>query len=263
MAWNFVYAQDIGDRSEQQDRVAIFHSDDDESHVLVIADGMGGQGDGSVAAQTVIDIASRRFRRGVLEPSAFLQKVFLEAHDAILSLSENSSSAPGSTGVILYLTDTEAHWTHVGDSRLYQFRDKGIFNRTSDHSVAELIREHGNDSNSDSEVEVPQDQLYMCLGGSNEVTPESYASVVKPGDFFLLCSDGFWNQIDVEDTFRDTHRTAMDQEKAETLVEIARKQGKNKGDNISLAWANWEGGASHKKPEFLNRLIGLFGKHRL
>ena len=263
MAWIFACAQNIGDRSEQQDRVAIVHSDDDESHLLVIADGMGGQGDGSAAAQTVIDIATRRFRRRVLEPTAFLQKVFLEAHDAILSLSESGISAPGSTGVILYLTDTEAHWTHVGDSRLYQFRDMGIVNKTSDHSVAQLIREHGDGSNGDSDIEIPQDQLYMCLGGRNKVNPESHSSVVKPGDSFLLCSDGFWNQIDVEDTFRDARRTAMDQEKAETLVELARKQGKGRGDNISLAWANREGGASHKEPGFLNRLIGLFGKHRI
>jgi len=260
MAWNFACAQDIGDRREQQDRVAVIHSDDNRSHILVVADGMGGQGDGSAAAQTVIDITSRRFSLGAIEPKVFLQEVFHEAHDAILTLSERGNSTPGSTGVILYLTDKEAHWTHVGDSRLYQFRDNVIVNKTSDHSVAQLFQEHSDGANYDTEIEVSQDQLYMCLGGSNEVNPESHGSVVKPGDFFLLCSDGFWNQIDVEDTFRDAHQAPMGQEKAETLVGLARKKGNGSGDNISLAWASWEGRASHKMRGVPNRLIGLFRK---
>ena len=260
MTWQYASALTIGDREEQQDRVAIFHLEDREAHLLVVADGMGGHNDGAAAAQTVIDIASSRFDQGMIEdPRKFLEDICLDAHEAILTLSENRTSAPGSTCVIAYLTATQAYCVHVGDSRLYQFHGGRLIHKTSDHSIAQLIEEQEGSLDDEARPSAPQNQLYMCLGGNNGLSPEFYASQVSAGDFFLLCSDGFWGQLDVEQIFAGTDGTAIDQEYAGELVQLASQQGQGKSDNICLAWAYRENDpAESEKPGFLKQLIAWF-----
>lgn len=260
MTWQYASALTLGDREEQQDRATILHLEDREAHLLVVADGMGGHKDGAAAAQTVIDIASRRFNQSKIEdPRAFLENICLDAHDAILALSENRASAPGSTCVIAYLTASHAYCVHVGDSRLYQFHGGSLIYKTSDHSIAQLMTEHESEPGDETRPPAPQNQLYMCLGGNNELSPDFYTSEVSAGDFFLLCSDGFWGQVDVEEIFARTDGTAIDQEYAGQLVQLASRQGQGKSDNICLAWAYREDNpAGSEKPGFLKQLIAWF-----
>ena len=257
MTWQYASALTIGDREEQQDRVAIFHLEDNEAHLLVVADGMGGHEDGGAAAQTVIDIASSRFNQSTKEdPRKFLDNICLDAHKAILALSNNCTSAPGSTCVIAYLTDKQAYCVHVGDSRLYQFHGGRLIHKTSDHSIAQLMEEHESDLKDEARHSAPQNQLYMCLGGNNELIPGFYASKVSAGDFFLLCSDGFWNQVDVEEIFSRIEGTAIKQDYAGQLVQLASKQGQGKSDNICLAWAyRRDDPTEREKLGFLKQLI--------
>jgi serine/threonine protein phosphatase PrpC len=257
MTWQYASALAIGDREEQQDRVAIFHLEDRAAHLLVVADGMGGHQDGAAAAQTVIDIAASRFNQSTIDdPREFLENICLDAHNAILTLSDDGASAPGSTCVIAYLTDSQAYCVHIGDSRLYQFHDGRLIHKTSDHSIAQLMEEQEGDLNDETRPSAPQNQLYMCLGGNNALTPEFYASKVSAGDCFLLCSDGLWNQVDVEAIFAQTDGVAIDQDYAGHLIQLASQQGQGKSDNICLAWAyRKDAPAERGKPGFLKRLI--------
>jgi serine/threonine protein phosphatase PrpC len=121
------------------------------------------------------------------------------------------------------------------------------------------MKEHESDLKDETKQSAPQNQLYMCLGGNNELSPEFYASKVSAGDFFLLCSDGFWDQVDVEQLFTRTDGTAIDQEYAGQLVQLASQQGQGKSDNICLAWAYREDDpAESEKPGFLKQLIAWF-----
>ncbi len=260
MTWKYASALTIGDREEQQDRAAIFHLENGEAHLFVVADGMGGHKDGAAAAQTVIDIASSRFNQDRIDdPGKFLGDICLDAHNAILALSENRTSAPGSTCVMAYLTAGQVYCVHVGDSRLYQFNNGRLIYKTPDHSIAQLMSEHESDLEDGASHSAPQNQLYMCLGGNNELSPEFYTSKVSAGDFFLLCSDGFWDQVDVEKIFAKTDGAAIDQEYAGQLVQLASQQGQGKSDNVCLAWAYCEDDpAERKNPGFLKQLIAWF-----
>jgi len=260
MTWQYASALTVGDRKEQQDRVAIFHLEDREAHLLIVADGMGGHHGGAAAAQTVVDVASRRFNQDVIdEPRTFLENICLEAHDAILALSENRASAPGSTCVIAYLTAGQAYCVHVGDSRLYQFNGGRLIHKTSDHSIAQLMQERENNQEGETEHAAPQNQLYMCLGGNNELSPDFYASKVSAGDIFLLCSDGFWGQVDVEEIFTKINGVAIDQDYAGQLVQLASQQGLGKSDNICLAWVHCQGDPKKReKSGLLQKLITWF-----
>ena len=60
MSWQYASALTIGDREEQQDRVAIFHLEDSEAYLLVVADGMGGHEDGLISLGTTLEEAATR-----------------------------------------------------------------------------------------------------------------------------------------------------------------------------------------------------------
>jgi serine/threonine protein phosphatase PrpC len=61
MPWQFSLASDIGGRSEQQDCLEMLSLNSGDTHLVVVADGMGGHRDGALAARTVIETARRRF----------------------------------------------------------------------------------------------------------------------------------------------------------------------------------------------------------
>ncbi len=254
MSWKFTSAIDIGNRSEQQDRVAILHSEN-TTHLLIVADGMGGHEDGALAAQTVIDVATRHFHNDDFSnPGEALEKICLDAHQTISKLSHKSASAPGSTCVLLYLTDSEAYWAHIGDSRLYQFSNNRCMFKTTDHSMIELMETQNELPEQDAAT---QNQLYMCLGGSNDVVAEVMGISINPGDQFLLCSDGLWGQLDVEASLL-ANNGDFDQSFADQLVKTSRNQADGKSDNICLAWASRQEPSMQEKSNWIRRLFKFF-----
>lgn len=237
MRWRFGTASDIGDRAEQQDRVAIVQSSDGDDYLIAVADGMGGYQGGALAAQAVIDTVMRSFEKApVTDPLAFLETLCHEAHQAVMEFTECDDHSPGSTCVLLYLYGDEAYWAHVGDSRLYHFRNGKALTRTLDHSMVQLLVSEGKMSEEEMATSPLQNQLYMRLGGSRPPNPELGAAQVQKGDLFILCSDGFWESVDPEEV--STFLTEDDLEAAvKRLVKLASARGGEGGDNVALAIA--------------------------
>ncbi len=250
--WRFVSITDIGDREEQQDRLAIFHSTNHHCHLLVVADGMGGHEKGDWAAQTVLDTASAMFKEcPVNNPAQFLRDICYQAHELISAQTGKTGLPPGSTCVILYLTQTEAHWVHVGDSRLYHFQAGRYVTSTRDHSIGQLIKENA------ASKEGKQNQLYMCLGGDNEITPEYDYAPLSKQDLFILCTDGLWGQLPADLASLDASLGNTLAERMKKLVDDAKQQQPGRSDNISLLAAYREHAPN---PGFRRRIEKWFGK---
>lgn len=241
MAWHFSSAAAIGGRKAQQDRVAILHSPDGNSHLLLVADGMGGHHHGALAAQAVLDCAESSFGEDSgADPLRFLERLCAQAHARILALADGSERPPGSTCALLYLRYGEAYWSHVGDSRIYHWRGGELLHRTRDHTAAELLRYGGGGS---AVPGVAGHELYMCLGGRHSLEPDFESSDVHGGDLFLLCSDGFWRYLDSEGLGSGLS-AGIDSGTAAELVARAAASAGDGGDNISLALAYWEDAGS-------------------
>jgi serine/threonine protein phosphatase PrpC len=258
MSWQFSLASDIGGRSEQQDCLEMLSLDDGDTHLVVVADGMGGHRDGAQAARTVIETARRRFNSGpVSDPRTFLQELCLESHQGISALGANEPRSPGSTCVVLYLNGPEAYWAHVGDSRLYHFRNGKLLNRTQDHSVAELMVSQGRLKETDAATNALQNQLYMRLGGNEPPVPDFGASEVEAGDIFMLCSDGFWSHVEPQEVLKSLKEIPFDNDGAGHLVDMARERGGSTGDNISLVLVRWNTGGAQTNRGLLARVFAL------
>jgi serine/threonine protein phosphatase PrpC len=258
MPWQFSMASDIGGRSEQQDCLEMLSSDSGDTHLVVVADGMGGHRDGALAARTVIETARRHFNSGrTSDPRAFLQGLCLESHQAISDLGGNEQRSPGSTCVLLYLNGPEAYWAHVGDSRLYHFRNGKLLNLTQDHSVAQLMVSQGRLQETDAATSALKNQLYMRLGGNELPEPDFGASEVEADDIFMLCSDGFWSSVEPQEVVTNLEGLPIDKEGAGHLVEMARERGGEAGDNISLALVRWNPGRAQTNMGVLARILAL------
>ena len=241
MAWQFGVASDIGGRDEQQDRVEVIASPHGDDYLIVVADGMGGHHGGALAAQAVVDSSKDYFNKAsISDPLSSLEKLCSQAHQTIVDVGEQGSQSPGSTCVMLYVSADEACWAHVGDSRLYHFRNGEVLTRTQDHSMVQLLVSRGEMTEAEMADSPLQNQLYMRLGGEQLPKPELGAAEVQQGDVFMLCSDGFWESVDQEEVSTTLSEYDLE-DAAERLVKLAKERGGNGGDNITVAMARMDG----------------------
>lgn len=226
----------LGAREEQQDRVAVFHSGGE--FLLALADGLGGHESGAQAAQAVVDAAARLFSARetppASDPKKLLLDIVLQAHCRMQSGAENAISRPGSTCVLLHLTRSRATWAHVGDSRLYRFRDGRLKGRTLDHSVVELLRLKGKIEEAQMKTHPDKNRLLEALGVAAPPEAECDAAPVAPAAGFLLCSDGLWENT-TEKQLEKAMRAANLQAGIDRLARQAQANGAAACDNISIA----------------------------
>jgi serine/threonine protein phosphatase PrpC len=232
-------AQHIGDRSEQQDRVAIFPSQRAKGTALVIlADGAGGYAGGAQAAQQVMATATQLFENFSPKTDSaerLLGEMIQEAHTVIKLNRVLTEEEPHSTFLAMVLQPERADWAHVGDSRLYHFRGARLQSRTSDHSLVEQMIRNGELKESERRTFPSKNMLLQAIGGPETPAPSFSATLpLQAEDTFLLCSDGLW------DYFTDAELSKVlsmlpPRKAAETLIRSARTRAQGRGDNCSLA----------------------------
>ena len=191
----------LGNRSCNQDRFISVETD--EGVLLVLADGMGGQAYGEVAAEILTEQARRDYlatERPITDIAGFLRDVLLRSHHAIndFGLHQQPVVTPGSTGVLCLIQNNQATWAHVGDSRLYLYQQGLPIYRTTDHSYVEQLFQKGKISRWEQENHPQRNQITECLGVRPEEPQITVSSTVglKPGDIIMLCSDGLWGPLD-------------------------------------------------------------------
>jgi PPM family protein phosphatase len=124
---------------------------------------------------------------------------------------------------------------HVGDSRAYLIRERRLEQLTEDHSlVAELVRS-GKLSPEEAEAHPQRSVITRALGTDPDVDVDTFSVATKPGDLFLLCSDGLTSMVDDETILREVERNRADlRAAAKALVRAANKGGGD--DNITVVF---------------------------
>ncbi len=233
-------AEHIGDRPEQQDRVAIITSPRHPQGLLaVLADGMGGRTGGRMAADQAIATATHVFRDMAEQDAGglagLLKMMADEAHTVIRLSALSSEKEPHATFVAVILRKNYAIWAHAGDSRLYHFRGEKLLHRTSDQTYAGHLRAAGRVKEADEAEQRYKHMLVSSLGlkrSPDLVIGESGA--LQVGDTFLLCSDGLWAYFTDEEFGAALARFSL-REASDFLVNLARERAQGRGDTLSLA----------------------------
>lgn len=201
--------------------------------LFVVADGMGGAQAGEVASR----IAVESFQQGLgdtAEPEAALAALALAANSHIHELSHANveQAGMGTTLTALYVGEEEVSIAHVGDSRAYCLRDGELLRLTDDHSlVDELIRQGR--LTPEEAVEHPQRSVITrALGpeGTVEIDTRSYRA--RPGDVYLLCSDGLTTMVGEDVLAAELLAHPRLRDAGEALVRVANEAGGR--DNITV-----------------------------
>lgn len=248
MKFSIFQASRQGGRRYNQDRLAYAYSR--EALLMVIADGMGGHFHGELAAQIAVQMLSDSFRGKarptVARPAEFLREGFLNAHHAIndYARAHQLTESPRTTCVACVVQDGSAYWAHSGDSRLYYFRAGRPLYRTRDHSLVQQLFEQGRISAAQMATHPDRNKIYSCLGGNNFPEVElSHEIAMRDNDVLLLCSDGLWGQLDLNEISAILEKfplnTAVPQ-----IMDHAELRGGEKGDNLSAIALRW-GDESH------------------
>jgi serine/threonine protein phosphatase PrpC len=232
-------ARHLGDRKEQQDRVAIFtHPSHPGLLLAALADGMGGHTGGAMAAEQVLLTAKQSLDSFAPDhelPERLLESIINDAHAAIRLCRFTSEQDPHSTVVVFMLHRGKSYWAHCGDSRLYHFRKNETLLRSHDHSLVGELQRRGRISEEEALVHPQRNVLIACLGGDRRPQVEygNWDNLVE-GDSFLLCSDGLWAYFSDQEAV-DILREYSAREAAGILIDLARERAGGRGDNISLA----------------------------
>lgn len=208
---------DRGGRQENEDSGGVYVYSD--KIIAVVADGLGGQGDGSLASAVALQELSKCGIQGALPGPEEVGEAFARANRAIMEKQQNTYHMK-TTAVYLCIQDRHAIWAHVGDSRLYHLYQDRICHFTCDHSVPQLAVLMGEIERRDIPRHPQRSHLMKALG-CEDVKPEIHEPVLLgPGKHvFLLCTDGFWEHVD-EETLAQTAQTA---ETAEQWISLLRR----------------------------------------
>ena len=206
---------------------------DEQRGIFAVADGMGGHQAGEVASAMAVD-AVRRMARSHEKPSiAALREAVLAAHEAILARAAASSacSGMGTTLSLLWHGGGYAYIAHVGDSRIYRLRAGRLEQITQDHSLVEEMVRSGLITAEEARVHPRRNIITRALGTQGENAPDLLAADVKPGDVWLLCSDGLTGMVEDAEIERVLAAQPLEQA-ADTLLRMALEAGGR--DNITL-----------------------------
>jgi len=167
-----------------------------------VADGLGAHGAGKLASTIAVRSIQKKFESfecGPSYPDDYLAAIN-EANEEIRA-NQNRATAFSSmrtTVVLLHIHEDKAVWLHCGDSRLYHIRNDELLSVTYDHSVAQMLVSEGEISRSEIITHPDRNRLTRSLGGrAGESKPRIVGKIqqIERGDRFLLCSDGYWENV--------------------------------------------------------------------
>jgi len=235
LAWRYAARTDVGlVRSRNED------SGYAGPHLLVLADGMGGHAAGNVASSLAVGemVHLDGDAYGADEAMELSGSALRGANKALRDAmrADPALRGMGTTVTALLRTGNKVVLTHIGDSRAYLARDGQFAQISRDHSFVQALVDEGRIS-ADEAMHHPQRSLVTrVLTGQQGDQPDLSVREARPGDRYLLCSDGLSDYV-AEDTICEVLVGAAGAaEAADRLVQLALKAGAP--DNVTCIVAD-------------------------
>jgi len=238
------YKTDVGKRREKNEDS---HCADDSLGLYIVADGMGGHVGGEFASRMAVDTIRDVIQQLQNDPEMTLQaneemkpgdyKAWLRYAIRVASYKvyEQSIKNPnlkgmGTTTVAVLFRDDKIFFANVGDSRIYRIRGKKIEQLSHDHSLVGEQMRAGLIGPQDAREHRFRNIITRSVGFQEDVEVDADSRVLKPGDVYLLCSDGLSNYLSDEELMTVVLNHSI-KDSSGRLIDIANEKGGE--DNIT------------------------------
>ncbi|MSR13901.1 MAG: Stp1/IreP family PP2C-type Ser/Thr phosphatase [Gammaproteobacteria bacterium] len=247
---------------------------DRELGLALVADGMGGYKAGEVAsaiaAKVVLDAVragqNKHFFQQQNKPNEatrerdLIRRSIEDANKYIYRTAHNIPQCQGMGTTIVATLFSEGRVTlaHVGDSRIYLFRDNALKQVTNDHSLVQELIDRGFFTPEEAQANTPKNLVTRALGIDEHVEVEMTEMATRPGDIYLLCSDGLNDMVDDEEIRLTLSKYGGNLvQAAHELVQQANASGGR--DNISVVLARPHA-VTASSAGILEKLQGLWSR---
>lgn len=197
-----------------------------EKQFFILADGMGGHNAGEIAASLTVEsmcnsIQALSDQASVEETCQFLRGAIAKANTKVFdeSLRRSEYAGMGTTLSCFVVKENFLIYAHIGDSRLYRYRDK-LDQLTEDHAPSPpLLR----------------NVITRAIGTHSTILPDIGVISLGSKDIYMLCSDGLSDYVAEEKLSQLLSSSLVLEETGKKLVKAALEKGGN--DNITLLLA--------------------------
>lgn len=207
------------------------------SNLFVVADGMGGHAGGDVASSiaiTRLEALDHPFTTTAEAERALRDTVADAASDLINTVAARPELAGmGTTVSALIMVDDYAVIAHIGDSRIYLYRDQALTQITTDHTFVQRLVDSGRITPEEARYH-PRRSVLMRVLGDMDPDPEidTFIMPTQPGDRWLLCSDGLSGVVDDAHTAKALGSGSAPARVADSLLKQALDAGAP--DNVTI-----------------------------
>ncbi|HOQ90539.1 MAG TPA: protein phosphatase 2C domain-containing protein [Candidatus Hydrogenedentes bacterium] len=246
---------DIGKKKDRnEDSFGVFRADPPRTALLaegalaVVADGLGGHGNGDIASKLAVSIVRDILRNPPPDEAAFRTETLADrgflpllrgaaerANESIFhtNMEHAGGRRPMGTTLLAGVLAKGGAWIiNVGDSRAYHIRDGVVLAKTDDHSwVDEQVRQ-GLMTAEEAETDKRKNLVTRSIGTHPTVEVDCYHWPLAAGDILILCSDGLVNMVNEREILRIVSQPLTARELAMQLVEAANAAGGR--DNITV-----------------------------
>ena len=205
---------------------------EDEMHLYILADGMGGYNGGEVASKlatvTTLNYIKSNFETAEKDKESIMNliKSSMEYANMVVyekSLEDAELEGMGTTLEVCLIYGNKAYIGHVGDSRIYRIRNELMRKITHDHSYVQKLVNDGTISKEEAVHHPKKNMLTKALGCKAFVEPDVTVKNILKGDTILMCSDGLTNMLEEKEIYEiinEDYKMAVDK-----LIDKANEKG--------------------------------------
>lgn len=246
-------------RENNEDSVLV----DPACSLAVLADGMGGYNAGEIASGMATSFLGSELGRWLAQAAErasardirrALDICVGNANHSILRAAHANAhyAGMGTTLVVTLFHDARLYVGHIGDSRCYRMRD-GVFEQiTRDHSLLQEQLDAGLITPAQAAISIHRNLVTRALGVEEGVLLDLNDHAVKPGDLYLLCSDGLSDMVDDSAIAGILAAGASLSALADALIDAANANGGR--DNISVILARAPDSSGRKT--LISKILG-------
>lgn len=227
-------------------------------HLLVLADGMGGHAAGDVASSMIVGELAPLDGESIGADTALptLERSIREANRRLSAAMRDDPALAGmgSTTIAMLRTGNKLAMAHIGDSRAYLLRD-GVFSQiTKDHSFVQQLVDEQRITRAEADDHPQRSLVTRVMTGQVEDEPDLSIRELKPGDRYLLCSDGLSDFVRSDVIQEILTEAATAEAAADRCIEVALRASAR--DNVTVVIADVVDLNTSEAPPTVPQIVG-------